>query len=41
MRFDADGTGAQEEDFIDDNGNAVTLDETVPDNATVHSAGPS
>jgi hypothetical protein len=34
LRFDADGTGAQEEDFIDTNGNAVTLNETVPDNAS-------
>jgi hypothetical protein len=33
LRFDADGTGAQVEDFIDTNGNVVTLDETVADNA--------
>jgi hypothetical protein len=33
LRFDADGTGAQVEDFIDSNGNVVTLDETVADNA--------
>lgn len=30
MRFDADGTGAQEEDFIDDSGNVVTLNEDSP-----------
>lgn len=30
LRFDANGVGAQVEDFIDDNGNVVTLDETVP-----------
>ncbi len=32
MRFDADGTGAQEEDFIDTDDSVVILDETVPDN---------
>jgi hypothetical protein len=33
MRFDAGGTGAQEEDYIDGSGNVVILDEESPDNA--------